>query len=248
MISRSRVLAMLATAAAGSSLEPAGAQNGPDKLVVAGVPTEDATNMYWAVKTGFFLKAGLDVEMVNTSSGAAATTAMIAGTYQIARPSLFAVMLAHVRGIDVRCISAANLHDARNPMALLQVASDAAIRSGSDLNGKTIGIPALNDLNTVAVRAWIDKNGGDWRSLKFVEMPNSAMVPAMQAHRIDAAILQSPFIWTSLAEGSTRTLGDAWGAIAPRFLSGVNASRADCLGGQFKLYQPRALQNVPARA
>ena len=41
----------------------------------------------------------------------------------------------------------------RNPLSLLQIAPDAAYKTGSDLNGKTIGTPALNDLNNLLTAA-----------------------------------------------------------------------------------------------
>ena len=226
-MTRGTALALLSAGCAAAVQTPLSAQIVLPTIRCAGVPTEDATSMFWAVKTGVFERVGLDVQMIDTAGGAAATTAMIAGSYEVARPSIFAVILAHLRNIDVKCISAANLHDAHAPMALLQVAGDSAIRTATDLNGKTVGVPSLNELNTVAVRAWSDKNGGDWRSIKFIEIPNSTLESALAAHRIDAGIVQSPFLWTSLESGTTRTLGDAWSAVAPRFLSGVNAARSD---------------------
>ena len=198
-----------------------------EKVRVAGVPTEDATNMYYAVKNGMFRRAGIDVEMVDTSSGTAAVAAMVSGTYEMARPSMLSMVLAHAKGIGVSLVTAANVHDTRRPLALLQTALDSTIRTGADLNNKVIGVPALNDINSIAVRAWSEKNGGDWRSLKFVEMPNTLLESALTAHRIDAAVMQSPFLWSSLDARSTKTVGDAWGAIAPRFIVGVNVARSD---------------------
>jgi NitT/TauT family transport system substrate-binding protein len=198
-----------------------------EKLRVTGPPTEDFTSMYYAVKSGALQRAGFDVEIVPSSSGAAATTAVIAGTYDIGRTSLVAVMNAHLRGVGILIVLPANLHNAAAPMAYLQLPNDSPVKTGADLNGKTIGVPGLNDLNTIAVRAWVDKNGGDWRSLKFVEIPNSAQEPALVQHRIDAAVLQAPQIFISLSAGTTKTLGDAWSAIAPRFFAGVYVARSD---------------------
>lgn len=198
-----------------------------EKIRAAGAPTEDATNIYYAVKTGMFQKAGIDVEMIATSSGTAATTAVIAGTYELSRTSLQAVFAAHLRDIPIVIVTPENLYRATSPMALLQIATDSPYKTGADLNGKTIGTPALNDFNMLATRVWVDKNGGDWRSLKFVEIPNSALEAAIVQKRIDAAILQSAQLDAALANGTTKTLADAWGAIAPTFLAGVYVARRD---------------------
>jgi NitT/TauT family transport system substrate-binding protein len=210
-----------------SATKAARAQTAPEKLLVAGPPTEDVVNLYYAVKTGMFKKVGLDVEMISTSSGTAATTATLTGTYDIARTSVMPVFTAYLRGIAVAVVAPDGLFSSRSPYGLLQVATDSTIRTGADLNGKTVSTAALNDLVTLAIRSWVDKNGGDWRSLKFIEIPNSAVEAALVQHRIDAGLLLSPQLDASLAAGTTKTLGDALGAIAPSFCSGVYIARRE---------------------
>jgi NitT/TauT family transport system substrate-binding protein len=198
-----------------------------ERLRVTGPPTEDFTSMYYAVRSGLLARAGLDVEITPSASGTAGTTAVIAGAFDISRTSLNAVMNAHLRGVGITIVLPANLHDARAPMAYLQIPTDSTAKTGSDLNGKTIAVPGLNDLNTIAVRAWVDKNGGDWKSLKFIELTNSAQEAALEQHRVDAAVLQAPQVFVSISNGTTKTLGDAWSAIAPRFFAGVYVARTD---------------------
>ena len=100
-------------------------------------------------------------------------------------------------------------------------------KAAADLDGKTLGVPSLNSINQLAMRAWLDANGGIWRSAKFVETPNSAQIAALGQHRIDAAILQSPQLDESIADGTSRTLGDAYGAIAPTFMIAAFIARND---------------------
>lgn len=124
-----------------------------------------------------------------------------------------------MRNIPIVLVAPEIVYSPQSPFALLLMAADAPYKSDADLNGKTIGVPSLGDLNTLAARAWVDKTGGDWRSLKFVELPNAALEAALVEHRIDAAMVQPPQLDSSLAAGTTKTLGDAYGAIAPTFLS-----------------------------
>jgi len=205
--------------------QPVRAAVEPIQLVC--VPTEDMTDLYYAVKTGMMARSGLDVTLVFASSGAAATAADVAGTYQIAKTSLLALFSAHLQDIPLIVIAPHILNEAENPQSLLQVAPDSPFKTGSDQNGKTIGVPSLGDFNTVATRAWVDKTGGDWRSLKFVEIPNSALEAAIAAHRIDAAILQTPQLDISLQTGTTKTLAYANAAISPRFILGAYVARRD---------------------
>ena len=212
---------------AGLSSQPVRAQGTREKIQVAGPPAEDMTDLYYAIKTGMFGRAELDVEMVATSNGAAATTAVITGTYPIARTSMLVILSAHLRGIPVTIVAPSIINAISHPNGELQIASDAAYKSGADLNGKTMGSAGLDDLNTLAIKAWVDKTGGDSSTLRFVEIPNVAMEAAIVAHRVDAAIMQSPQLDASLADGACRTLAYAYGAIAPNFMGAAYVARSD---------------------
>src|SRR5258708_147371 len=72
-----------------------------EKIKLAGTAAEDMTDLFYATKNGAFARGGLAVVTVSTSSGAAATTAVIGGTYPIARTSLIALLSAHLRGIPL---------------------------------------------------------------------------------------------------------------------------------------------------
>jgi NitT/TauT family transport system substrate-binding protein len=205
----------------------AAAQGAAPKLQVAGPPTEDSTDLYYGIKTGLFRRAGLNVEMINTSSGAAATEAVIAGAYPLCKTNLLSVVQAHVRGIPVVLVAPEILYNPRNPTTLLQIAPDATYKTGADLNGKTAGVPALHAGAALMTCAWIDKHGGDWKSVRFVEISNSAMEPAIVSHRIDVGVLQPPQLDASLANGTTKTLGDCMGAIAPNYMYSGYIARAD---------------------
>ena len=58
--------------------------------------------------------------------------------------------------------------------------ANSTVQSGKDLNGKTIAVIALNGITHIAARAWIDQNGGDSATAKFIEVPPPAM-PAASA-------------------------------------------------------------------
>jgi len=42
--------------------------------------------------------------------------------------------------------------------------------ASTDINGKTIAINGLKNINEIPTDAWIDNNGGDSKTLKFIEM------------------------------------------------------------------------------
>jgi NitT/TauT family transport system substrate-binding protein len=197
------------------------------RIVIAGTSIEGLTPLYYGIKTGMFAKAGLDVAHVPANSGSAAMATVVAGSSQMSSTNLLSICTAHVRDIPIAIVAPGIVYTPRNREALMQIAVDAPYKSAADLNGKTFGVPSLVDIDTLAVRAWMDKNGGDSTSLKFVEIPNAALPQAIAQHRIDAANVQPPVLDASLAEGTTKTLADPMGAIASTFMITAFVARSD---------------------
>jgi NitT/TauT family transport system substrate-binding protein len=219
-VRRGPILATLAGGFATSIFtRPACAQTAQLDKVRLATPFSDAiTPQVYAQRSGLYKRYGLDVEIVTLNSGTAAVAAMIGGTYDLANSSLLAMIDAYLSGVPLVLAAPNAVFRSSNPTALLQMAPDSTLRSGADLNGKIVGCGALGDLNELSASAWIDKTGGDSKGVKFVELPQATIEDAIVAHRVEAAVLLQPALDASLADGKTKTLGDAYGAIAPTFM------------------------------
>jgi NitT/TauT family transport system substrate-binding protein len=217
--------ALAALAAVGG--RPARAQSSPDRLRVGGVPTDDMTPLFWGVKSGMYQREGLDVEIVPTSSGTAATTAVVSGAYEAGKSSLLSIMAAFLRELPIAIVAPGAVWNPKVPFALMLVAADTPYKTGADLNGKTLGVPALNDLNTLVMSAWVDKNGGDSKTLKFVEIPNSVGSAALIDHRIDACVMQDPQLAEATETRKVRVLGPAYSAVSTNFMFGGYFANTD---------------------
>ncbi|HEY5348901.1 MAG TPA: ABC transporter substrate-binding protein [Candidatus Lustribacter sp.] len=179
-------------------------------------PFEAAAEVYYAKEQSYFTKAGLDVQIVPIVNSSAIAEAVASASVDIGFSAVLSIAIAHARGIPFVMIAPGNVHDSSAPSALLVVPSASAIRTAKDLTGKTIGIPALKTISEYAPRIWIDRNGGDSTTVKFLELPFPAMADALAAGRIDAAWLTEPFI--SSNKRTTRVLAYAFDAIAKSFL------------------------------
>jgi NitT/TauT family transport system substrate-binding protein len=173
---------------------------------VAGVQTDDITPLVYAIRTGMFARAGLDVQSMPTNSGAATAAAVVSGSYEIGKSSLLSLMNAHLRNLPLIVVAAGVVHETKNPFAKLVVAADAPYKTGKDFDGKTIAVSALNDLSTVSVDTWIEKTGGDSHSVHFVELPVSAMLTAVVERRVDAAFILYPPLAEALDSGKVRAV------------------------------------------
>jgi NitT/TauT family transport system substrate-binding protein len=211
---------LVAAALAASTLvSPVGAQTALTTIHVGGVLSDDMTPVIYAVKAGWFKQEGLDVIVVPATSGSAMTQAVVGGTYEFGKSSILGLINAHLKDVPLSVIAAGGMYDTRNPFAALCVAPDSTVSSGGkDLDGKTIGSPALNDLNQLVVSAWVGEHGGDPSTLHFVELPNAVAGAALGAHRVDAAVMLQPVLADALATKQVRSIGNAYDAIAKRFV------------------------------
>jgi NitT/TauT family transport system substrate-binding protein len=212
------LIALAITGLLAAPIERAAAQQTGQPLKIASTMADDLTPILFAIKDGRFKKAGLDVDLTVLPSGAAVAAAVAGGAIDIGKSSLVSLMNAHVHGVPIALVAAGGMYDAKAPYAELVVASDAPFKTAKDLDGKTIGVPALGDFNVLVTSMWIDQNGGDSKTLKFVEVPNTTQAAAVADHRIDAAVLQQPDLSLSLETGKVKVFGLAYSAISPSFM------------------------------
>lgn len=175
------------------------------------------TPPFYGIKNGIYQKDGIDLEIIPTSSGAVATEAIIAGTYEIGKGSAIGIFQAYLKGLPIRIIGNGPVWDAKTPFSMMIVASDSTAKTGADFNGKTLASAALGDMNEMAMNAWIDQNGGDSKTIRWIEIPNSAAGDAVAAHRCEATMLQEPALGAAIQTGKVRAFAPAYSAIAPHF-------------------------------
>jgi NitT/TauT family transport system substrate-binding protein len=205
-ISRTHALSSMAGAVAASLIGRTAAAQTVAHIRLAMVPVENAAQAYYAIEQGFFQGAGLNVEIQPISNAPAIVSAIVGDVADIGFSTVGPLALAHLRGLPVAFVAAAHVSDERNPTGALVVASDSPIQRAADLTGKIIAANGLATPSEYIPRAWVDRNGGDASTLRFVEMPFSEMPAALAAGRIDAAQISEPFMTEALQQHHARIL------------------------------------------
>jgi NitT/TauT family transport system substrate-binding protein len=184
-------LAAAAVLALTGAVPPATAQ-ATQTLRIALIPGDISGEAYYAKDLGFFKKAGYDIEFTPITSGAAISAAVASGAVDIGFANVVSLSIAHERGVPFTLLASANLHMPTQVTAgILTVLKSGPIKSAKDLEGKVVAVNGLNNISSVSVQAWVDKNGGDWKTVKFVEMPFPQMPDAVRAGRVDAASIDA---------------------------------------------------------
>ena len=119
------------------------------KLRVAGTSANDIIGALWAQRSGIFQKYGLDVEIINSTSGAAVTAAVLGGSLEIGKSSVFGLITAYAKGVPIVLEANAAIYTAEAPNTAIVIAKDSLAKTGRDMNGKIFAVPGLGDLNTM---------------------------------------------------------------------------------------------------
>jgi NitT/TauT family transport system substrate-binding protein len=183
------------------------------------VHSEQGATAVFADRAGFFKQAGLDIDVELLGNGASVLAAVVGGTTTFGVSNPVSLAVAHQRGVPLVAFAPTAYYTRQAPSSLLLVAPHSPIRSGKDLDGKTIAVNGLRNTPQFATEAWIEKTGGDPKTVNFIEMPYAEMAAALNAGRVEAAFCAEPAL--SQARATTRVLADTYAAIAPRFLTGV---------------------------
>jgi NitT/TauT family transport system substrate-binding protein len=236
MIDRSRFLSV-AGALAGVALVPgvAQAQAAPVAIRVGGSPNDDMTAVVYAARTGMYSRAGLEVTIEKANSGSAAAAAVAAGAFDIGKSSISSIFDAHVKGIPFTMIAPAAIYDTKSPYGGFLLSSSSTLRTGKDAEGQIVAVASLGSIGRVAFAGWVERNGGDPRLVKFVEVPIPAVPAALDAKRIVAGETSQPVQESAIAAGY-RFL-PAYDVIAPQFAVAVFYTTKD-----FSAKHPDALR------
>jgi NitT/TauT family transport system substrate-binding protein len=194
---------------------PAHAQAPP--LHVAAIALESSSEALYARDMGFFAKAGLDADIQLMVNGTAIAAAIVSKSIDVGYVTLDALAAIHQKGIPLVVVAPCTEYLSPVTTGALLVAADGPVHQAKDLNGKIVAVVALNGVTHLAIQAWMDQNGGDSKSVKYVEIPPPSITAALATGRVDAAYAGEPFI--TMSKSTTRVL--VWGtdSIAKHYLS-----------------------------
>ena len=179
----------------------------------------DCSPMFMAMEKGFFKAEGLELEILPLAGGALIINGVTSGDLQFGWSNVISLYQAHLAGFDFKLIAggATSVRGSHESHAII-VGKDSPIKSAKDLEGKTVAVNTLNNIVHLMAMAWVDKNGGNARRVKFVELPFPQMEAAIVTGRVDAISVHEPFAAAAARRSETRVLSNPWGDVLPKFL------------------------------
>ena len=196
---------------------PSSAQSTLPVIRLGTGPDTATTPVLYAISSGLYKKYGIAVEPMLLGSGSAAAAAVAGGSIDIGKTSTVATISMIVKGAPFTAIGSLGYYDSAKPNYVLLVPADAPIKTPKDLEGKTFASLSLFDQNSIATSMYLDDNKVDRSTIKYVEIPPSAALAAMETKRLDAVTVYEPFFSQMVATGKVRPMAYPYDSIAKKF-------------------------------
>jgi len=211
-----------AVAALGAALvaRPSAFARAADPMRIAAPGLDPTALVFYANDQGYFKNAGLAVDVQAMTNGEAVTVAMAGNAVDVGCSEVVSLILAYHRGIPLTLIAAGGLQTRTAPAGLLFSRNDLIATSGKDFAGKTIAVNGLNGSAQYSTANWIDKTGGDSKTVKFVQFSGAQLAVALQDGRVDGAFVPEPYV--SMARKVARVAANSMAATAPRLLTSAH--------------------------
>jgi NitT/TauT family transport system substrate-binding protein len=203
-----RAAAVIVVLLAASTGMPSAQQPALTTIRFTSSASDDLRPLLYAQSAGLFQKAGLNVVIDKASSGGVVAQSIIGGAMDIGKSSLVSLIAAYARGVPFAMIAPSAIHRKDDANSGILIAANSPMKSVLDLQGKIVGITAIGDIGYLGIRGMIDSQGGDSSTVKWVEIPISALAATIEAGRVDAGLTVEPFMSKDLAGGKFRVLAD----------------------------------------
>lgn len=187
-----------------------------EKVRVSIIPIGDVAPLFVAVQNGYFREVGLEIDTTPSAGGAAGIPGLIGGSFDIAYGNVVSALLAAQQGLDIKVIAAGtNVTDPKLDATGIFTRTDSGIKSGKDLEGKSIAVNTRNNVIWLYARAWVKATGGDPERVTFKEVPFPQMEDALRQQRVDAAFMVPPFSLVAAQKDGLSKVGSPYSDVQP---------------------------------
>lgn len=169
-------------------------------LKVGYLPLTDFLGMYAAIEQGYMAEEGLKLELQAMAGGATIIPAIVGGSLDFGISNYVSVIVANGQGLKIKAFSDSAYGTKASPPFAIITKKGSTIKTGADLNGKKVAVNTRNGIVHVGVQEWIARNGGDPKTVQYVELPFPQMPPAITNGTVDAAAPTEPFVTVSTSQ------------------------------------------------
>ena len=218
------VLAFVLLAACTAPATPTIAPPVPMRIGV--LPITDVVPFYVAEQQGYFLKQGLNIELVPASSAAERDQMMLTEQIDGQVSDLVATVLFNAKSSRIKVVRIALAPAPKSANFWILTPKDSAIKSAQDLKGKEIAI-SQNSVIEYVTQRMLEREGLLPTDIKTTSVPAiPTRLQLVQQNQVAAATLPDPFASLAILQGARIIVDDTK---YPEYSMSVITFRTDVL-------------------
>lgn len=162
---------------------------------VGTLPVVETAVLMLGEEQGFFAERGIELDYTLAQSGSAIVAGIASKQYDVGFSATLSVYAAAQRGLPLVMLTAASASNEEPDKGTndIIVRPDGSITSILDLEGKRVGVNAVESISDVLAKNGMEAEGGDPDSIEFVEIGFGDMIPQLESGNIDAFVAGEPF-------------------------------------------------------
>jgi len=216
-IARSRAIGIVAAATATAWSQPLRAQPAAPVVRMGTILADSFAQPFYALDGGFLDRAGIAGQVTIFPGSGAIATAVAAGAIDVGLCDAVAVANGLIHNVPFAAIAGSGLFRATEPTGFLCVDKSSTFKEPKELDGKSISVPSLGSLTTLAIQEWLLQNQADPNAVKFIELPFPQVAAALGRGTVAAGYIGEPVLLTALAT-TTKTFSNPYAALGPQVL------------------------------
>lgn len=191
---------------------------------------------------GIFAKHCLNVEMATSTSPPPALAAVIGGSADLTFLPTPLIVNSVEKNLPIRAVAPLNslpedaesLPGEKVDAIGVYPAAGSTIASAKDLAGKNVSIPGRGTQLEISIAAAVKADGGDPAKINWVTLDQPTARQQLDAKKIDAAALTSPFSTQATADGYKRVVSPSLALFKPGSNTTMWVTTADTLAKKQK--------------
>lgn len=157
-----------------------------------------------AADQGYF--GNLQVKLKLLSLGSTMPAALVSRSLDVASMSPTTYIRAVDGGLDLVVIAGAADMNPGSTESGIAAQPNEDINGPKDLVGKKVGVPGIGAILHVLTRAWLLRNGVNYKSVHFVEARFPIHRDIMKSKQVDAVVSVDPFLSSMIHAGIAKPL------------------------------------------
>jgi len=182
----------------------------PPALMRIGVlPITDVVPFYIAEQQGYFLKQGLNIELVPAGSAAERDQMLLTGQIDGQLNDLVSTVLLNAQGPKIKIARVARIAFKNAPEYWILTPKDSPIKTARDLKGKEIAISQNSVIEYVTQRL-LEREGLTAADIKTTNVPSiPTRLQLVQQNQVAAATLPDPLASLAILQGARIIVDDS---------------------------------------